>query len=211
MKAAFVFALVAALALIPASATASGNRPYGDQWDFEFTYEDPTGGPTAIPDNALSWYYLDLTLAPGNPADPIVYMELEIAGLTHDYPEDLDVSLLDPFSNGIVVMEDAGDGMAVAGIDLMFSDFGKEDPLPHGVGPLLTGPGTIYLPDGPGEFGDYAGGPVGTASWIVVITDDSPGDTGSFGSVTLRGIVPEPMTLSLLALGALVMLRRKAH
>ena len=46
--------------------------------------------------------------------------------------------------------------------------------------------------------------------WYLVVIDDSAGGSGQFESWTLRGTyVPEPVTLSLLALGALTLLRRK--
>lgn len=209
MKAGIVIALMVGLALIPASAMAT-DRP-GPPWDFQFTYADPTGGPTGIPDNSVRWYPLDLTFLAIPLGSPITYLELEIVGLTHTRPEDLNFFLLDPLGAGIEVMDDAGDGFSLADITLIYSDFtGKEIPLPHGAGegPLAPGPGTVYLPDGPEAFTNYDGTPLDSASWILVVIDDSEGDSGSFQSVSLQGI-PEPMTLSLLAVGALVALRRR--
>jgi len=211
MKTGIVVALMAGLALLPASAFASGQP--GPPWDFEFTYVAPTGGLTDIPDDSVRWYTLDLTLAPPSPDYTITYLELEVVGLSHDRPEDLNIILLDPLGQGIEVIDDAGDGFSIADLTLVFSDFtGKEVALPHGAGEgaLQAGPGTIYLPEGPEAFMDYNGTEVGTASWTFVIIDDAPGDSGSFESVSLHGTaVPEPVTLSLLAVGALVALRRR--
>ena len=211
MKTGIVIALMVGLVLLPASAFASGTP--GPPWDFEFTYVAPTGGPTDIPDDSVRWYSLDLTLAPPSPDYTITYLELEIVGLSHDRPEDLNIFLLDPLGEGIEVMDDAGDGFSVGSLTLVYSDFtGKEIPLPHGAGEgaLQAGPSTIYLPDGPEAFTDYDGTEVGTTSWFFVMIDDAVGDSGSFESVSLHGTaVPEPVTLSLLAVGALVTLRRR--
>jgi hypothetical protein len=66
---------------------------------------------------------------------------------------------------------------------------------------------------GPGTFSQYYFANYGLlhpGTWRLVMTDDSPGEAGSFNSFTLRGnIVPEPVTLSMLVLGAAFALRRK--
>jgi len=50
----------------------------------------------------------------------------------------------------------------------------------------------------------------GMDEWTLVIVDDSEGNQGFLNSFTLRGtVVPEPVTLSLLAIGALTTLRRR--
>jgi hypothetical protein len=50
----------------------------------------------------------------------------------------------------------------------------------------------------------------GTGNEALLLVDDSPDDIGMIDSFTLRGTaVPEPMTLSLLALGAFATLRRR--
>ena len=192
-------ALLLILAIAP-SAMADGEPP----WDFEYT---APGG--AILDYNVQWFPLEVP-----DALEIVYMELEIGGVTHNAPGDLWVYLLDPFGGGVTLMDDTGDQLPIVGINLVFSD--KGDPLP-GNGQLLDpiDPGLSdrgYAPMGPGTFGQYAFTTYGTmypGTWRLVMTDDSRGEAGSFESFTLRGVVPEPMTLSLLALGAVAALRRK--
>ena len=211
MRGALVLGLLAGIAVLPSVASAE-NRP--GEFHFEFTLSVPPGAgdPIEILDNGFQWFLLTLTLAPPNPDDEILYLELEIAGLSHTAPQDLNFILLDFYGHGIEVMDDAGDGFDVEDVDLIFTDFGdKAIPLPHGPGEgaLQPYPETIYLPDGPEAFTDYLGHPVGVAPWILVVIDDAEDDTGSFESATLRGLVPEPATLSLLVLGAFAMLRRR--
>lgn len=215
MRAGLVFTLLLAWAMAPVAAVAD-DRP-GEPL-FEFSYTNPAGGATEIPDFSLQWFPLEQTLMLLDPADPITYLEFEITGLTHGAPMDLNFILLDPngtgvdpIGSGIELMDDAGwfgNGYALEDVTLLFADKGIE--LPHGElgGPIQPFPDTIYRPDGPGMFLDFYGRSIGTVPWYLVVIDDAVRDEGSFQSATLRGI-PEPVTLTLLALGALVTLRRR--
>ena len=206
MKKALALVLLLGVSIFPATAIADVQRPV--DFDFEFTYT----GPAVIEDNALRWFELALDYYEGDPSEYINYLEFEINGLAHTQPEDLNLLLMDPFGAGLELMDDAGDGFAVADLDLYFTDKGAA--LPHGVGEgaLQAYPPTIYDPDDDGTtFGDqYYGQTFSENSWVLVVIDDAVNDSGSFESATLRGtVVPEPMTLSLLALGAVAALRRK--
>ena len=214
MRAVIVFTLFLALAVAPMAAVAD-DRPVPAL--FEFTYTNPTGGATDIPDYSLQWFPLQQTLMLLDPADLITNLEFEITGLTHGAPMDLNFILLDPngtgvdpIGSGIELMDDAGwfgAGFALEDITVLFADKGMA--LPHNdVDAIQPFPETIYRPDGPGMFSDFYGRSIGTAPWYLVVIDDAVRDEGSFQSATLRG-VPEPVTLTLLALGALVTLRRR--
>ena len=146
--------------------------------------------------------------------DSIVNLELELTGLSHTFPDDLGVYLIDPFGETLQVMTNKGDHVAVNGITMIFNDNGGRsllnydesqlDPSVHGD---LT---TYYRPEGPGGMSNFFKQPGGTDTWILIVLDDSALDGGSLESWTLRGTaVPEPVTLSLLALGALTLLRRR--
>ncbi len=204
--------LALSLALVLCAGTAfAADRPADADFNFEFTYTNPAGGSTVIGDFTVSWYELDLTLAPDPGYDSIDYLEFEITGLTHGAPGDLNVFLLDPHATagGIEVIDDSGDGFGLADARVLFSDF-PDSAVPLSNAQIEEYPTTIYDPTGPGLFTDYAGMPVGTDPWIAVVIDDfEQGEGGSFSQLTLRGVaVPEPMTLTLLALGAVAVLRR---
>ncbi len=182
-----VLALLLALSFAP-NAMAGGDPP----WDFEYT---ANGG--VIEDYSVQWFPLVIP----DEID-VLYIELEIANLTHTAPSDLNIYLLDPFGGGIEIMDDRGDLIPIQDVTIVFSDKGASHP------PVATEllPGR-YLPEGPGMFMDITHT---QGEWRLLVVDDSPSDFGEFDTFTLRGhVVPEPMTLSLLAFGALAALRRK--
>ena len=102
---------------------------------------------------------------------------------------------------------DRGIGFGLPSVNLIFNDGAAG--LPPENGQILSG---TYLPEdsnNTGGFSKYVGGSGGTDAWILLVIDDAPGDQGGLQSYTLRGTyVPEPVSLSLLALGALTALRR---
>ncbi len=189
--------------------------------EFEFSF---TAGGGTIDDDFVTFFSLQMDSgAAGLPAiDEIRSLQLEITGLTHQTPEDLDIFLLSPSFTGdrgrILIMSDKGGATNLNGVTLVFTDGGA----------ALPADGLAFDPMG-GTFqteGLASGLDLGFASdmfvgasgghpldWILVFVDDNfdPNDpVGSFESFTLSGTaVPEPVTLSLLALGALVALRRK--
>lgn len=198
MKSQSVLGLLVGLLVVPAAALAT-ERP--TSFDFEFS---GTGGE--IFDTSIQTFIAMPGLEDMNL--DIAYLELAIAGLTHDSPADLNIFLLDPFGGGIEIMDDRGDQISIDGLTIIFSDFfGKAEPLPANLNDVVGS--SIYQTDGLGNFTDYT--TTGSDEWRLVVIDDSTGDGGSFTSFTLRGVVvPEPATLSLLAIGAMTLFRRRA-
>ena len=203
--------LLAVGSLLFATAVVASDRPNENEFQFEFTY-DP-GSPVDILDDTVHSFALSQTfLAAGvDPSDSIIYLELEIAGLSHTAPMDLQIILVPPHQPGfgIGIMDDAGHfgaGFELVDADILFADKGISLPHSDVEGPIL--PDTMYMPDGGGAFSQFNGQAVGTDAWLLVLIDDDPRDTGSFDSITLRG-VPEPMSLTLLALGAIAVVRRR--
>lgn len=149
----------------------------------------------------------DITPAPPYPMPDISSLELVLTGLTHTNAGDLDIYLIDPFGKTLEIMTDRGNGFGLPSVNLVFNDGAAG--LPPENAQILSG---TYLPEdsnNTGGFSKYNGGSGGTDAWILLVIDDAPGDQGGLQSYTLRGTyVPEPVSLSLLALGALTALLR---
>lgn len=194
MKSVVVKTLILGL-LFSASASAGGV----EDSPFSFT---ASGGD--IDNNGIGVFSLFMN----SPSIPVITsLELDIHGLTSEIPADLDIFLIDPFGNTLIIMRDRGDAMSLSGADLTFSDDGAA--LPDDPNALI--PGTDYSPQGIGGFSQYVDGSGGTDAWILVVIDDGGSAGGaSLDSFTLSGtFVPEPATLVLMSFGALVLLRRK--
>ncbi len=184
-----------------------GETPFG----FSFTAD---GG--AIPDIDLNNDNEGISAFSLTMVDPritqILSLELVLTGLTHTEPADLDIYLIDPFGETLEVMTDRGDSLPIIGVNLIFND-GAEGQVPEN-GQIVSGTFLTEfegdVPPPQGGLGQYLKQSGGTDAWILLIIDDSAGDSGSLSTWTLRGTgVPEPMTLSLLAVGGIVALIRR--
>jgi len=198
--------LVGLVVASPVLATDGGGLT---PFQFEFTAQG--GAIPAVdgfPANNEGISVFPLTMS--NPRiTEILSLELQLNGLTHAEPADLDIYLIDPFGETLEVMTDRGDAVGVINFDLIFNDLGADGIPPELDGiPLLDG--AHYMPEGSGGFGIYRKQSGGTDAWILLIIDDSAGDSGFLDSWTLRGTgVPEPMTLSLFLIGGAAMLVRR--
>ena len=190
--------------------------------DLPFSFTDRDGG--AIPSigpgtEGVSVFSLtmnpdhsDILPAPPYPMPDITSLELELTGLTHGHGGDLDIYLIDPFGETLEIMTDRGNGFGISNATLIFRDniVAGGPILPPENAQIESGTFNPEDSNNTGGFSKYNGGSGGTDAWILVVIDDSAGDQGALGSWTLRGTaVPEPVTLSLLALGALTFLRRR--
>lgn len=173
---------------------------------FSFT---ANGGTLA--DNNINLFpiLLDDPGSPGKSVPFIQSLELELTGLSHTFPDDLDIYLIDPLLNSIKVMTDKGGTFDLVNANLIFNNAAAG--LPPDNAQINNG---TYRPEGLAAgidqgFNEFVGLSGGTSNWLLLIIDDSAADTGSLTSFTLRGTVPEPATLSLLALGAIAAIRRR--
>ena len=197
---------------------ALANPNQGDV-PFDFTFTEP-GGPIPEIDfdqdlDGISTFPLTMRNAQFPTGIPnILSLELELTGFTHSFPDDLEVYLLDPQSETLLVMYNRGGSVDINGITMIFNDNGGRSLLNYDSSQLDPSvPGnlaTYYQPEGPGGMSNFVKQSGGTDTWTLLIIDGAPQDGGSLDSWTLRGTaVPEPVTLSLLALGALTFLRRR--
>ncbi len=205
MKLASLITAFASLAIV--SSVSAGGDP------FEFN-----AGGGVVNDGGVAAYPLFMN----GTVPEITSIELEIFGLSHSTPWDLDIYLISPFGRTLEILTDRGDQNSVTGVDLLFNDLGASLPgdpdSSLALSPYLDG---AVLPEGEvtlngsiigSGFGDaFVGMSGGTDAWILLVIDDvANAKGGSIDSFTLRGTqVPEPMSLSLLAAGAFAVFARR--
>src|SRR5262245_47949308 len=134
-------------------------------------------------------------------------VQVKLNGVSHTVPVDIDVLLVGPGGQNVVLMSDVGGQNAASGVNLTFADTGATT-IPT-AGPLTTGTFKVSDDDTGGvdnfpapapapstatslaAFGDT--NPNGT--WSLYVVDDASGDTGSISggwSLTfLPAVVPD--------------------
>lgn len=144
---------------------------------------DAVGQGAALPDVTTVRRYLRV----GGLDGPVHNLRLKLFGLSHTYPRDLDIGVIDPAGQPYVMMSDAGGTSPVGGVDLELGMF----PVPVPVDTLASGrySATNYSDTGPDIAGvtgtALAEGRNGSGVWTLIIMDDTPQDAGSLAGWSL--------------------------
>jgi subtilisin-like proprotein convertase family protein len=143
-----------------------------------------------IPDGSASPYPSTITVA--GMSGLITKVVVKLTGLNHTYPDDIDLLLVGPGGQKVLLMSDVGGGFDVGNVNLTF-DSAASTSLPNST-QILSG---TYLPTNIGttdSFGASApSGPYSTSldvlngatpngSWQLFLMDDEGLDTGSVAS-----------------------------
>jgi subtilisin-like proprotein convertase family protein len=200
-------ALAPILALTIASTGQAADPPAGSAnvaaaedgtWCNEQTITVPNGG-------AGEPYPSTITVD-GAVTTPTV-VTIDVLGLTHTYPSDLDVMLVSPTGRNLVLMSDAGSGIDATDADLSFSDLAA-DALPERER-ISTGtyhptnlegedswPSPAPTDSGATTLATFNGDdPNGT--WSLYVVDDVPGDQGRIDGWCLSIAAGTPTATSL--------------
>ena len=149
----------------------------------------PAGAPTTT-SGAASAYPVPLTLA--GLTGTITKLSVQLNGLTHTFPADLDLLLVGPGGQRALFMSDLGNNAPVSNLTLTFEDGAAAPPAALVAGTyaptdLTTGD---VLP-APAPAGPYAAplsvfnGTNPNGTWNLYVSDDLGGDVGSLASYTL--------------------------
>src|SRR5207247_7683797 len=106
----------------PANATLARTQAVGTIVDDETrTTSFTNSSPITIPSSGAATPYPSIIAFSGLPAT-ISKVTVTLSGLSHSYPDDLDVLLVGPTGQGVMVMSDAGDSQPVNNVTLTFDD-----------------------------------------------------------------------------------------
>jgi subtilisin-like proprotein convertase family protein len=141
-------------------------------------------------------------------AGPVADLDLTLHGLTHNYPQDLDVLLIGPGGQRALVMSDVGGTLPVAGVDLVLDD---DAAAPLSESPVQSGtfrPTDSDADANAGDTDDFIGSPGSTTgdgsalsvfdgtdpngTWKLYVVDDAADDTGAIaGGWSLHITTPD--------------------
>jgi subtilisin-like proprotein convertase family protein len=128
------------------------------------------------------------TIAVSGLTGTVLDLNATLAGVTHTFPDDIDVLLVGPFGQNVVLMADSGGSWDVNGVNLTFDDSASSS-LPDAT-QIVSG---TYKPTSHGAFNGPSpapAGPYGSAlsifngtnpngTWSLYVYDDAGGDSGS--------------------------------
>jgi len=161
------------------------------------------GGAVTINDNAVANPYPSVATV-SSATGSILSIELAISGLTHTFPDDVDMLLVSPSGQKMIFMSDAGGSGDVSGLALTLADSAAA--IVPDSGPLVAGSFKPSDVDATGTFPSPAPAapyssapPVGAATflstfgastlngaWSLYIVDDAGQDLGSLGGWCLN-------------------------
>jgi subtilisin-like proprotein convertase family protein len=177
------------------------------------------GGAITINTVGTATPYPSSILVAGGPA-LLTNVSLSINGFSHTFPDDMGILLQAPNGDTVVIEDGAGDGTDAVGLNWVFDD-SFAAPLPT-AGALVSG----NFKPGQNQYSDLFAAPAPAAgswfttfaaafngdnangTWNLLVQDFIGGDGGSITSWSIN-LAPEPTSLSLLALGAVALLRRR--
>jgi extracellular elastinolytic metalloproteinase len=185
------------------SSTVSVDYATADSTATSATGVSNTGAVTIPGSGSASPYPSTLTVPSGFSA--LSKITVALKGFAHTYPSDVDVLLVGPGGQTVVLMSDAGSGSDVSNLTLTFDDAGPA----MTTAALTSG---IYKPtniaDGLGNDTYASPAPTGTygsslsvfngvdpaGTWRLFVRDDFAGDSGSFSggwSLTIQSAVQD--------------------
>lgn len=151
------------------------------------------------------------TIAVSGVSGTVLDVNMSINGYNQTFPDDVDVLLVGPTGQTLIVMSDTGGSLDVVNVNLVFDDEAATS-LPDGtqitsgtyrptnIGATDTFPATA--PAGPyGTLLSVFDGLNANGNWVLYINDDVGGDTGSFSggwsiTFTYQGVtITVPVTI----------------
>jgi subtilisin-like proprotein convertase family protein len=154
-----------------------------------------TGGPSTVGASGAndgSVYPWAVSVS-GLPASGVTVESVTLNGITHTYPDDLDILLQAPTGTNVILMSDVGGDPNITGVNVVLMDGEPALPDASSIASGVYAPTNIGTPDtwpsapGPGSFNQsnptlslFTGNFNGT--WNLLIRDDANGDGGSVGS-----------------------------
>ncbi len=150
----------------------------------------PAGAPATTSGNASP--YPAAMIVGGLPASGVRVKSVQLNGISHTFPTDIDILLQSPTGTSVTLVSDAGDGTDIVNGNIIFDDAapgfvpipmvaGTYKPTNIGAGAdTYTAPGPGSIPAGNTALSNFTGNLNG--GWNLYIVDDLGGDVGAITS-----------------------------
>lgn len=173
----------------------------GATWIWEPSQFVCNTDPITIPSSGAGTPYpSSITVSGYDPA--ITDVNVQLAGLSHTWPDDIDILLVGPEGENLVIMSDAGGSADLVNVDLIFDD-AAPGPLPDST-QIISGtyqptdyePGDAFDPPAPTPSTATTlatfNGTNPNGDWHLYIMDDTGSDLGQLAGGWCLQITAEP-------------------
>lgn len=162
----------------------------------------PAGGTTS----GISSPYPGSIAVSGLLTSGVSVKSVRITGFSHSLPDDVDMVLVSPSGQSVILMSDAGGNTATANQNYVFDDAAAGTMADAAANPSGTyrptnfGAGDNWPAPGPGgspsstTLASITGNPNG--NWNLFIVDDNTGETGFISDWSITLDVPQPVVFS---------------
>lgn len=165
----------------------------------------PAGSPAITTGNASP--YPSLVTVSGLPTSGVSVKSVKLGNINHTFPDDVDVVLVSPTGQSVILMSDAGGGAAIVGLDYTFDDAaattladatlspqGSYKPTNFGATDNFPAPGPGSLTQASPTLASFTGNQNG--DWKLYVVDDQANAVGYIGNWSIDFNIAVPVTFS---------------
>ena len=164
------------------------------------------GGQPVTTSGTSNPYPSQITIS-GLPTTGVTVKSVKLSNVNHTFPDDMDIVLVSPTGQAVILMSDAGGDPDLAGLDYTFSDAaaagladaslnlsGTYKPTNFGATDNFVAPGPGSLTQATPTLATFTGNPNG--DWKLYVVDDVSGNYGFIGNWNIVFDTPTPVTFS---------------
>lgn len=149
---------------------------------------------------------------------PVTDVRVSLFLVGHTFPDDLDILLVGPSGQTVMLMSDAGGADDIDDVDLIFQDGAAAVPDSLVILSGIFAPtnyGTTDSLPAPAPAGPYGSSLLSAfnvsvnGAWSLYVSDDAAADVGQIAGGWQIEVVPAPSAIALMGLGGLVATRRR--
>ena len=162
---------------------------------------------TTIVNDGIANPYPSLQTVTGLAPTGVTVKSVKLGNVNHTFPDDMDIVLVSPTGQAVILMSDAGGSPDEIGLDYTFDDAaaatmadnalnlsGTYKPTNFGATDNFPAPGPGSLTQATPTLASFTGNPNG--DWKLYIVDDASGDVGFIGNWSITFNTPTPVVFS---------------